>query len=114
MRVQDLMDREGDYARGGKTVPLVLGDDGPLRWTVAIPVSVWSCVCHTLWSLHVFSVAISITFGLVVAGRAIFTRGVLVDRFTWKLWSLWLRFLYLLPVLKNQGFISGFLVVGTV
>lgn len=113
MQVQDLKDQEGDHARGRKTVPLVLGD-GPSRWTVAIPVSVWSFVCPAFWSLQVFSFAISITLGLVVAGRVILTRGVPADRFTWKLWSLWLTFLYLLPVFKNHGLMSGFLGVETV
>ena len=100
MQVQDLKDQEGDHARGRKTVPLVLGD-GPARWTVAIPVLLWSVVCPSFWSLQVYSFATSIALGLVVSCRVVLTGGVAADRITWKLWSLWLTFIYLLPVFKN-------------
>ncbi len=113
MQVQDLKDQEGDQARGRKTVPLVLGDR-PARWTVAVPVLVWSIVCPTFLSLQIYTFVTSIALGLVVAGRVLLTEGVAADRFTWKLWSLWLTFLYLLPVIKNHGFISGFQGVGTI
>ena len=113
MQVQDLKDQEGDQARGRKTIPLVLGDK-PARWTIAVPVLIWSIACPCFWSLQAFSFAISIALGLLVAFRVILLQGVAADRFTWKLWSLWLTFLYLLPVFKNHDSITGFWAVDTV
>ena len=107
MQVQDLKDQEGDQARGRRTMPLVLGDK-PTRWTIAVPVLIWSIACPTFWSLQAFSFATSIALGLVVAFRVILMQGIAADRFTWKLWCLWLTFLYLLPVFKDHGFISSF------
>ena len=112
MQVGDLKDQVGDQARGRKTIPLVCGD-GLARWTVAVPVLVWSIVCPTFWSLQVYSFATSIAIGLVLACLVLLRRGVAADRFTWKLWSLWLTFLYVLPVLKDHGFMSGLLRVST-
>ena len=114
MQVQDLKDQEGDSARGRKTLPLVLGDR-PARWTVAVPVLVWSILCPSFWSLQAFSFATTILLGLGVAVRVVWRRGVDADRFTWKLWCLWLTVLYLLPVFKNHGVISRFFwAIGTV
>ncbi|KAM0799507.1 hypothetical protein BDR22DRAFT_898865 [Usnea florida] len=113
MHVQDFKDQEGDSARGRKTLPLVLGDR-PARWTVAIPVLVWSILCPTFWSLQAYSFATTMMLGLGVAVRVIWRRGVDADRFTWKLWCLWLTVLYMLPVFKNHGFISRFWAVGTI
>ena len=111
MQVQDLKDQEGDQARGRKTIPLVLGDR-PARWTIAVPVLIWSIACPTFWSLQAFAFATTIGLGLAVACRVILMQGVAADRFTWKLWCLWLTFLYLLPVLKNHSVMSRLRAVG--
>ena len=113
LHVQDLKDQAGDSARGRKTLPLVLGDQ-PARWTVAVPVLVWSILCPSFWSLQGISFATTMALGLGVAVRVIWMRGVEADWFTWKLWCLWHTFLYLLPVFKNYGFISRFWASGTV
>lgn len=107
MQVQDLKDQEGDQARGRKTIPLALGDK-TARWTIAVPVLIWSVTCPTFWSLEAFSFATSLALGIVVAFRIILKQGVAADRFTWKLWCLWLTCLYLLPVFKNYDFMFSF------
>lgn len=105
MQVQDLKDQKGDDARGRKTAPLVLGDSSA-RWITAIPVLIWSFVCPAYWSLHFYGFIISIGLGLVVTGRLALARGMQADRLTWKVWSVWLTSLYLLPVIKNMSFTS--------
>lgn len=44
LQVQDLRDQKGDLKRGRSTVPLVLGDM-VARWTIALPVMMWSFFC---------------------------------------------------------------------
>ena len=92
---------------GENTLPLALGDR-PARWTVALPVLIRSILCPGFWSLQAFSFATTMALGLGVAVRVIWKRGVDADRFTWKLWCLWLTVLYLLPVFKNHGFVTRF------
>ena len=108
MQVQDLKDQEGDRARRRKTIPLVLGDM-PSRWTVAIPVMVWSLACPAFWSLQFPGFALSVALGLLVSCRVVLMKGVSADRLTWKLWSLWLSYQYALPMLKDHSFMSGLL-----
>ncbi|KAI9878274.1 MAG: hypothetical protein M1830_001374, partial [Pleopsidium flavum] len=52
LHIQDLRDQAGDRIRGRQTAPLVWGD-GIARWSIAIPILVWSFVCPTIWSLGV-------------------------------------------------------------
>lgn len=53
MQIQDLKDQVGDQARGRRSAPLVLGD-AAARWTIAIPVIVWSIVCPLFLGLGFF------------------------------------------------------------
>ncbi|RAK94839.1 UbiA family prenyltransferase, partial [Aspergillus ibericus CBS 121593] len=48
MHVQDLKDQDGDRAKNRQTAPLVWGDS-VARWTIAVPVGVWSLVCPWFW-----------------------------------------------------------------
>ena len=106
MHVQDLKDQEGDKARGRKTAPLVLGDT-QARWSIAVPVLLWSVFCPAFWSLRLHESTLTVVLGLVVVYRVIMVHGVSADRLTWKVWSLWLTSLYLLPVFKNQAALSS-------
>jgi 4-hydroxybenzoate polyprenyltransferase len=100
MQIQDLKDQEGDRSRDRKTAPLVLGETFA-RWSIAIPVALWSVFCSVFWTLGVYVSILPIAMGLVVAGRVISLDGVSNDRKTWKLWCWWLILLYVMPAAKN-------------
>lgn len=44
LQTQDMADVHGDAKRGRKTFPLVYGDRAA-RWSITIPVTVWSLIC---------------------------------------------------------------------
>ena len=105
MQIQDVKDQEGDRVRGRSTIPLALGD-GLARYSIAIPVLIWSIVGPTFWSLGYLGYVAPIVLGLNVAGRLLYWRGgqdgaVAADTTTWKWWALWHSSLYLLPLYKN-------------
>lgn len=100
MQVQDLKDQKGDKSRNRRTAPLVLGERFT-RWTIAIPVSLWSAVCPFFWTLGINLSILTVVAGLVVAVRVILLDGISNDKKTWKLWCWWLILLYTLPAAKN-------------
>ncbi|KAI9842227.1 MAG: hypothetical protein M1837_007372 [Sclerophora amabilis] len=104
LQVQDLRDQEGDRTRGRSTAPLDLGD-GFARWTVAIPMMFWSFACPAFWGLGVYAYIAPAVLGSLVAVRALMLRGVESDELTWKLWSLWISSLYILPLCKDHSVI---------
>ena len=104
LQVQDLKDQEGDRARRRSTAPLVLGDS-MARWTVAVPVMIWSVVCPAYWMLDVWGYLTPVTLGCLVTARLFLWRDVVADRLTWKFWSLWMMSLYVLPLFRDY---SGF------
>jgi 4-hydroxybenzoate polyprenyltransferase len=100
IQVQDLKDQEGDRTRNRHTAPLALGHECA-RWTIAIPVVLWSIFCSLFWKFEVCVCAFLLTFGMVIAVRVVCLRYVSADEKTWKMWSYWLAVLYILPVLKR-------------
>ena len=102
LQVQDLKDQEGDRARKRSTVPLMLGDL-VARWTIAVPVLVWSLVCPAFWNLSSWGFILPVMLGCVVAGRVLLKRKMQEDATTWRVWSLWLISLYFLPLFKNHS-----------
>lgn len=101
LQVQDLKDQEGDRARGRSTAPLVLGDS-IARWTVAVPVMVWSVVCPAYWMMSIWGYIAPVMLGCLVIARLFLWRDVVADRLTWKFWSLWMMSLYLLPLFRDH------------
>ena len=99
MHVQDLKDVAGDKARGRKTAPLVMGDL-PARWTLAIPVPVWTAYCACFWSLGWLIAAPAAVLGGYVAWRCLCVKGKKADRKTWQLWCLWTALLYMMPLVR--------------
>lgn len=99
LQMQDMADQEGDQARGRGTVPLVLGD-WAARWTIAVPIMIWSLACPWFWHLHPYAFIPPVTLGMVVSLRLFIFRSVESDKVTWKLWNVWISALYLLPLLK--------------
>lgn len=99
LQMQDMADQEGDQARGRGTIPLVLGD-GPARWTIVIPVLVWSVACPWFWELHPYAFIVPVTLGLLLSLRLLLLRSVDADKTTWKVWNVWISSVYLLPLIK--------------
>ncbi|KAK8024207.1 UbiA prenyltransferase family [Apiospora rasikravindrae] len=97
MHVQDLKDQQGDSARGRRSAPLVLGD-APARWTLAVPICIWSYSCAQFWDVGLTAGSAVVILGFVVATRCVGYSGKQSDRRTWKLWALWLATLYMLPL----------------
>ena len=102
MQVQDLKDQDGDRARSRQTAPLVLGD-ATARWTIAIPVLVWSFGCAVFWDFW----WLPIVLGFSVAYRVLWKKGAVEDRRSWRLWCLWTAILYLLPLTANIKDVSS-------
>lgn len=99
LQMQDMSDQEGDLARGRGTIPLVHGD-WVARWTIAVPVSLWSIACPLYWELHPYAFIAPIALGIIVVLRVLLLRSIDADKLTWKLWNVWNSCLFLLPVIK--------------
>ena len=102
MHVQDLKDQEGDRARNRRTAPLVMGESNS-RLSIAISVLVHSFACPAFWRLRAMHFLMPSALGFTIAARVITLRTWAADRATWKLWSYWLAFLYLLPLLRKRS-----------
>lgn len=107
MHVQDMKDQVGDRARGRRSAPLMLGD-AAARWTIAVPVIVWSVACPRFLSVGPLGYFITCVLGLIIVGRIFLWRSKDADRKTWKLWAAWTAFSYLLPVIKSPVAFSRF------
>ncbi|KAH8881951.1 hypothetical protein GQ53DRAFT_886247 [Thozetella sp. PMI_491] len=92
---QDMHDQPGDSAAGRKTIPLVLGD-GPTRWTIAVPVLLWSVAAPWYWS-SAMGFALLAGSGAVIAWRTLTKRSVAQDRTTFTIYNVWLMGIYMLP-----------------
>ena len=101
LQMQDLVDQEGDRARGRMTLPLLVGD-WTARCTVAIPVAAWSLICPAFWELGIIGYAGPVAIGSIVVFRVLMTRGLTADQLTWKVWYFWTVSLYALPLCKNS------------
>ena len=99
LQMQDMADMEGDAARGRRTLPLVHGETFA-RWSIALPVAIWSLVCPTFWGSGVIGFGISVAAGSVLVFRILVLSGPMAYRRTWVIWCLWTMTLYLLPLLK--------------
>ncbi|MDI1489518.1 MAG: hypothetical protein OHK93_008797 [Ramalina farinacea] len=107
LQMQDMSDQKGDAERGRGTLPLVWGD-GVARWSIAVPVMIWSLVCPAFWQLGLLSLgfALPVMVGGVLAGRVLLLRGVENDKATWKVWCGWMMVLYALPLFKDHSVVS--------
>ena len=100
IQFQDLYDKEGDRARGRRTIPLIVGD-GYARLCVALPVAVWSLLCPTFWHLDARGFLWPSLLASVVIFRLFRYRSVSADKISFKVWNAWVLALYLLPFLKS-------------
>jgi 4-hydroxybenzoate polyprenyltransferase len=98
----DLKDQVGDRARERRSAPIVLGD-GVTRWTVAVPIMVWSFACPFFFRLGPWGYVFPVGVGAVVAARTLLLRSMGEDAVTWKIWALWTAVLFSLPLVKENG-----------
>lgn len=101
MQVQDLKDQSGDRIRGRLTIPLALGDL-IARWTIVVPVILWSIVCPFFLGVDLWGYVLPVGFGLLIATRILLLRQENADKLTWEIWAGWLIILYMLPLAKNH------------
>lgn len=73
MHVQDLKDILGDKSRGRETSPILLGEQ-VTRWTLAIPIFLWSPICALFWGEWIASIP-AIIIGFYVSYRFILRSG---------------------------------------
>ena len=98
VQTQDMYDQAGDSVRHRQTVPLVLGD-AMSRWTIAVPVVIWSCVCPWLWGCGYGYIA-PISLGSMITYRVLAKRSVVEDKMTFRVWNAWMIAVYLLPLIR--------------
>lgn len=101
LQVQDIPDMEGDAARGRRTLPLVHGQRVG-RWSVAVPVGIWSLLCPAFWGAELLGYVLPVAVGGLVVIRTLTLRNVTQDHNTYKIWCLWLTILYALPLCNNH------------
>ena len=97
VHLQDMYDQTGDRIRGRKTVPLVVGD-GRARWTIAAAMLFWGYTCPRYWDAGIVATLSSILLASSVAARTLLLRTVVADRFTFKIWNIWMTLVFILPL----------------
>jgi 4-hydroxybenzoate polyprenyltransferase len=102
LQMQDMSDVEGDKARGRRTLPIVHGDRAA-RWSIAIPVTIWSFFCPWFWEVEKTAWVTSLAVGGLLVWRVLMLRSVPADKATWKVWCFWTIVLYVLPLFKNHS-----------
>ncbi len=96
LHVQDFCDQEGDRHRGCLTIPLLIGD-APGRWTIVVPILVWSCFAPSFWRMSVNGYLLPLGVGGVMSWRMLWCKGVEEDRTTYELWGRWITILLAIP-----------------
>ena len=99
---QDMYDQAGDSLRKRWTVPLVAGD-GVARWTIVVPIGIWSWFCPTFWQISIEGFATSVILGIIIVWRIFFKRTVEADRNSFRIYNMWIVSLYLLPLIKRSS-----------
>lgn len=102
MHIQDFKDTVGDKARNRHSAPLILGDSVS-RWTIAVPILLWSIMCPLYLRLGLLAFVLPVTIGAYVAFRTLWMRNSQADRVSWYIWAFWLISLYALPLAKDHS-----------
>lgn len=100
VQTQDLYDQAGDRVCGRKTLPLVVGDSWS-RWMTALPMVFWTLFCPWFWTVRFGLSMIFSALGAVIVVRLLVKREVRDDKKTFKMWNIWMVFMYLLPLLRH-------------
>ena len=100
-QLTDLADFEGDRARGRLTAPIVMGEE-LARWTVIVPVGVWSVVCPWFWEAKFLGFLLPVMVGKKIVERLLTKTDAGEHKRTFHLWNLWVVILYVLPLLTTK------------
>lgn len=107
LQTQDLQDMEGDAERGRGTLPLMHGETVG-RWSVAIPVTVWSIFGPWFWGLDILGYLPTVLVGGILAFRVLSLRTLEADKGTWRIWCFWIILVYLLPLMSDYSVLIRF------
>ncbi|KAI1733401.1 hypothetical protein F4680DRAFT_463178 [Xylaria scruposa] len=102
VHTQDMADQKGDALRGRRSLPLQIGDSA-CRWVTAIFMIFWGSFCPSLWGCRRPGYMISVSLAYIVALRSILFRTVKADKITFKIWNLWILYLYTLPMITESS-----------
>lgn len=104
--LQDLYDQKGDSARKRHTA-VVLGDP-ECRVMIITGILLGSTLITSYLEIIFQAMVLGQVFlTLLIATKALFNRTIPADKGTFKLWSLWLLMLYLLPTFVSPHFSLG-------
>ncbi|KAF2962923.1 hypothetical protein GQX73_g10652 [Xylaria multiplex] len=113
VQTQDMADQAGDRLRGRASFPLVMGD-GCARWLTALPVAAWSIFCPLFWKTGTSPTVLIGAIGMVVSCSLLVCREVEADKRTFRLWTIWMAGLYVLPLwgaVESGGIDAGYAAV---
>lgn len=99
---QDMYDQVGDSLRKRRTVPLVVGDSAA-RWTIVVPVAIWSSFCPSFWQLGIEGFVVPTIFGASIIWRILWERTAKADKLSFRIYNMWIVSLYLLPLIELKS-----------
>ncbi|KAJ7654919.1 UbiA prenyltransferase family [Mycena rosella] len=95
IHAQDFKDESGDRAIGRRTIPIVLPSIA--RYTVIIPLMIWSTGLSLVWQLDPFTAVGFVVLAFSVGARYIRVRTVHADQVSFYWYNVWLSAAHALP-----------------
>ena len=113
-QMTDLVDLAGDAQKGRKTIPIIYGE-AAAKWTVCVPVAVWSVLCPWFWETRFLGFVVPVMLGGKIVERLLTTTMTTTTtttgegerekskgyKTTFRLWNLWVAVLYLMPLMTR-------------
>ncbi|KAI5923155.1 UbiA prenyltransferase family-domain-containing protein [Camillea tinctor] len=96
----DFPDMAGDRARDRKTLPLTYPEMAT-RIVLALLTVFWSLACLIFWNAVMLAWVGLLSVGGAMAVLTVCQRKQWYDEMVWKLWCLWMAFIYLLPAFSR-------------
>ncbi|KAK7014388.1 UbiA prenyltransferase family [Favolaschia claudopus] len=95
IHAQDFKDEEGDRAIGRRTIPIVLPTIA--RYTVIVPLTIWSAGLSLVWKLGIIETAAFIMLALSVGAQYLASSTVKADQVSFYWYNVWLSTAHALP-----------------
>ncbi|KAI0311132.1 UbiA prenyltransferase family [Amylostereum chailletii] len=93
--VQDFKDEDGDRAIGRRTIPIMFPSIA--RWTIIMPLILWSFGIATVWNLDMATAAAFVALALYIGGRFVSFKTVKDDQVSFYWYNLWLSAVHVFP-----------------